>query len=496
MKHFIILLLTVNLYCFGQTPLPTEWVKTAVPPIDEQGEAWSVTTDYAGSVYWAVNQTTVDLFKDLTVYKLDESGNEIWSTPGVYRSTQTEQAYIIKEQNGIVYTGGRICDCADLNLTCCDLLLVAFNGATGDTIWSKRYDVHGEYEECDGMIVSGDSLFITGWTREANQTWFDVLLMKTDLSGNVYWQNSWDEGLSKDERQDGHIVIDDSCMYFSGISQGVPNSFTPLSGLDGQATLWKFDRAGNYMDHTTWGYDDFWIDYDDALGMTSDGTDLIAVGMTSPAGNNTNWFIRKYTKDLQLIWQDEWGGTGGEAGRAVTVDENGNIWAIVNTSSYGDSTQDIGLLRYTSNGQLVGFYTYATPGDETAQDVLYYNGALYISGSTNSTPSGNEYGILLKVDTAAVAGVDEITGYDGFDVKLFPNPSTETVSITVELEQSQDIQLRIYSLRGDIICKEEKQFIMGKNEIQLDTSFYPEGTYLLSIISGGHKHLKQFIVVH
>lgn len=495
MRNVLFLLSLVALTVSAQQPLVPEWIKIVQPPIEEAAEAWSVDVGSDGYIYWAVNQTTINLTKDLTVYKLDENANEIWPSYSVYTSTMTEQSYIIREAQGVVYTGGRICDCGDPNLTCCDLLLVAMSASNGDTLWSKRYDVHGEYEECDGLIIDGDSLIVTGWTREANADWFDVLLMKTDLNGNIGWQYTWDEGLNKDERQDGHIFMDDSCLYMSGISHGIPSTLTLASGLDGQATLWKFSKEGIYKDHVTWGYDGPWIDFDDALGMTATDSALFAVGIVSPAGNNSDWFIRRYDKDLQLVWEDEFGGLAGEAGRAIDVDADGNLWALCNTSSFNAGTEDIGLLKYSPDGQMLGFWLYETPGDETAQDIKYYNNTLYISGSTNNTVSGKEHAILLKINMDSLLQLTPIEGYTVLDFTIYPNPAQEHILIEGIVDPFEAISVRITNSTGQIIFNELEVAMQGEAiRIDLDKSVFTHGVYYLQLSSGKHSKTKPFAV--
>ena len=164
---------------FAQDTIIPTWYKTIEPAINQDAEAWSVCVDADGFLYWSTSQPNQDIFKDQLLYKLDTDGNEIWNEPGVYRETQTEQAYVVNERNGIVYTAGRICDCVDINLACCDFSIVAWNSSTGDTLWSKRYDVHGEYEECDGLVIEDTVMFVSGWTREAQEDWFDVLMHGT-----------------------------------------------------------------------------------------------------------------------------------------------------------------------------------------------------------------------------------------------------------------------------------------------------------------------------
>lgn len=495
MKRILVitLFIFISLTSFCQDTIIPTWYKTVEPPVAQDAESWSVCVGEDGYLYWATSQPLINAFKDQALYKLDTDGNEIWNEPGVYRSTQTEQAYVVEEHNGIVYTAGRICDCANLNLICCDFSVVAWDSNTGDTLWSQRYDVHGEYEECDGIAIEDTVIFVTGWTREANADWFDVLLMKLDMQGNIIWQQTWDEGLEKDERQDGHIVVDETHMYMTGISQGIPNAVTALSGLDGQATIWKFDRQGNYVDHDTWGAEEIWIDGDDALGMTTDGTYLYAVGYIWTAGDNADWFIRKYDKNLNMIWEDVWGGIKGEAGRAATVDDEGNIWCAVNTFSYADSSQNLAILKYTDTGSLDGFYLWGDTASQHTQDIQFHDGALYCSGGTTSNSTGNENPYLIRVDIDNLVSTIEIENYPQFELDLYPNPSDGFFSLKLSTELEMESYISVYSLNGDLIYSE--RISAHTSAAQIDMTYVASGFYLVELKTSNRTFTQRIEVV-
>ncbi len=493
MKHVILITLLLafssitSILKAQDTIIPT-WYKTVVPPVAQDAESWSVCVGSDGYLYWATSQPTVNAFKDQLLYKLDTDGNEIWNEPGFYSETQTEQAYVVEEHNGIVYTAGRICDCSNINLICCDFSVVAWDSNTGDTLWAQRYDVHGEYEECDGIAIEDTVIFVSGWTREANEDWFDVLIMKLDMQGNIIWQSTWDEGLDKDERQDGHIVVDENHIFMTGISQGVPNVVTALSGLDGQATIWKFDRQGNYVDHDTWGPEEIWIDGDDALGMASDGTFLYAVGYIWTSGDNADWFIRKYDKNLNMIWEDIWGGVKGESGRAATVDDEGNIWCAVNTFSYADSSQNLALLKYTDTGSLDGFYLWGDSASQHTQDVRFHDGALYCSGGTTSNSTGNENPYLIRVDLDNLVSTGPIESHPNFDFEIYPNPTLEKLNVRILNPTAQTGQIFIHTMGGKLVHQQKAQGAF----CSINMGSHPTGIYLLSVEIGERRFTKPF----
>ncbi|HHG85866.1 MAG TPA: T9SS type A sorting domain-containing protein [Bacteroidetes bacterium] len=468
----------------AQAPLQPAWVKIITPSNSVDAKAWSVTSSPEGHLYWSTNQPNFSPLIAQKLYKLDTAGNSLWTTPGIYDLHQDNKSFVVREKDGIVYTAGKSCYCIHLNQVCCDLSLVAWNAMTGDTLWSRTYDVFGEYEECDGLVIEDSSIFLTGWARDSGATWFDVLLMETDLSGNVLWQKTWDEGAGMDEKQDGHIFIDNTHIFCTGVSQVPPSPALLTSGFKGEATIWKFDRTGNYVDHKTWGYNTGSpLEFDDALGMASDGTNMFAVGAVSPGLFNSQWFIRKYDKNLNLIWQDEWGGSGGEDGRAVALGPLGNIFVAVNTFSYGNSGK-IALLKYSPAGQLVAFYLYGSDSlKETAQDIIYFQDALYISGNKISATSGKQEPLLIKVDLSSLVNTGVVSGYAGFTLEQnVPNPAQAYTQIRFTLDAPGKVELEVRDIQGQLVSPPIKgRFAAGQHRIQLDLSQVAAGNYLYSL---------------
>ena len=302
--------------------------------------------------------------------------------------------------------------------------------------------------------------------------------MKLDMQGNIIWQQTWDEGLEKDERQDGHIVVDETHMYMTGISQGIPNAITALSGFDGQATIWKFDRQGNYVDHDTWGPEEIWIDGDDALGMTTDGTHLYAVGYVWTAGDNADWFIRKYDKNLNMIWEDIWGGVNGESGRSATVDDQGNIWCAVNTFSNPDTVQNLALLKYSTDGDLDGYYVWGDSTSQHTQDIRFHDGALYCSGGTTSNSTGNENPYLIRVDIDDLVTSGPIPDYPDFQLNVYPNPAAEQLSIEYSGIDTQRGVLRINDLNGRLMFERK---VDSGNQLELNVREFNSGFYFVTV---------------
>ena len=242
----------VSNFALSQGSLTPDWF--IIESSDLEGgnaEAWGIDTDINGDLYWAANVARAGLFQglDILFYKLDDDGNEIWPGPTLYEAQHNQQAYKVTAANEVVYYTGRDCFqfTLDIELPFCDMLLVAVNKETGDTLWTTTWDQGFGYEEGDGLIIEDDGIYMSGWTK-GDTTDMDLALLKVDFNGDILWANTW--GSPGRDHQDGHSVVDDSVIYVAGLIGGTLNPGLCLfKDFEGQALLAKFSReTGEYLD--------------------------------------------------------------------------------------------------------------------------------------------------------------------------------------------------------------------------------------------------------
>src|SRR5690606_26746080 len=112
-------------------------------------------------------------------------------------------------------------------------------------------------------------------------------------------------------------------IYAAGLWGG-----TGIANLyDGNAFLGKFSKAdGSFVDSTLFGnQSSIFINAENALGMTSDGTYLYITGYTTPTANNWQMFTAKFDKNMNPLWYHHWGGSNTESARAIAV-ANGYVF--------------------------------------------------------------------------------------------------------------------------------------------------------------------------
>ena len=141
---------------------------------------------------------------------------------------------------------------------------------------------------------------------------------------------------------------------------------------------------------TSWGTDL----YQDIQAITTDGWEFCySAGCTATASDPGDALLLKHTLGGELVWASSWGGPGLDALTDVYYDD-GRIYTVGKTNSYGAGNYDILIQRWNDDGWVDWSRTVGTGGAEVATGVAFVDDELYIAG--NRTSSGNTNVFLLK----------------------------------------------------------------------------------------------------
>ncbi len=474
MKEILALfLVAITSLAYSQDTLVPEWIRLESSSIATgNAEAWCVETNSSGDVFWGVNQDSPGLFEFMDAYsfRLDPNGNTIWADTSI-TGQWAQQSYVLAATDTIIYLAGRTCSSA--NLDDCDALVFAVDASLGDTLWSFTWDGGTGYEEIDGLVPKNDGIYITGWTKTPTDE-IDITLMKLQYNGNLLWQNQWGSGLPRDDRQDGHIVVDDSMIYLCGVYDSSPGL-----AFEGLSLLAKFDRSnGNFVDTTLFGRQDPWTNAEDALGMSSDGTYLYLTGYTTSAMNDWDLFAAKYDKNLNQIWYTVWGGlVEADVARSIQPSYDGSIFIAGTTRSYGNGEEEAVLIKLDQTGNPMWFKTWGAANDDHVLDLHLDSNLIYISGKTNSYhPSAKWEAFLMKLNMDSLAGNNVMM--ESIRVPFYPNPSAGLfVASITEVPDA-------VSIHNSLGQKLPVAWEYSNSQIEIDMSSFSYGIYSIRITIG------------
>ncbi len=489
MGFLIILFYSTTSY--AQDTLKPLWIKHEPSGlINGNSEAWAIGGNSSGNLFWGVNMDMPGLFQynDATIYKLNNQGIVEWIDTAA-ADAYAQQSYFLKATDSTVFAAGRTC--SQLGTGSCDVLVFTTDPITGETGWTFTWDQGFGYEEIDGLVPESDGIYLTGWSA-GDSSAVDVLLMKIDYAGNVLWQTTWTSPGSRDDHQDGHVVVDDSVIYVSGLYNG-----SPLLGWDGSALLAKFSKTdGSLIDSVLYGRDDIWLNAENALGMTSDGEFLYITGYSTTSANNWDIFVTKYDKNLNQIWYTTWGGTAAaESARSIVVHPDGSIYVGGNTESFGNGEMDVALVKLDSNGTVQWYKTWGGTSDDQTFD-LYLNGDdLYLTGKAQSFHPNNKWqAFLMRVGLAVNSSVDELSNANHTRMHISPNPMSDVATIHFQGSQLRAKTVQIFDMQGRLI---KSYPAVNSNMLQIQKSDLGSGMFFVQMmeLDGGITPLIQKLVV-
>ena len=94
-------------------------------------------------------------------------------------------------------------------------------------------------------------------------------------------------------------------------------------------------------------------------------------------------------------------------------------------------------------------------------------------------------------------GVEEtisLAEYTSSNLALFPNPSFNEVEIMHNIKDYESISIRIYDFKGRLFRDiSDENFQSGANNINLDISDWPKGTYIVKVQTEDLVSSKSFI---
>jgi hypothetical protein len=268
-----------------------------------------------------------------------------------------------------------------------DALLIKTD-ANGNVQWAKTYGGSNRYRAFSVQQTSDGGYIVGSWISPASSTVDDILLIKTNASGNLQWAKTYggtgdDQVNSVRQTSDGGYIV-----------AGGTESF---GAGDWDALLIKTNASGNLQWAKTYGGTSG--DYAFSVQQTSDGGYIVA-GTTNSFG--AGWydiFLIKTNASGNVQWAKTYGGTGWDEASSVQQTSDGGYIVAGYTNSFGAGWYDIFLIKTNASGNVQWAKTYGGTNDEYAHSVQQTSdGGYIVAGYTRSFGAGGWDILLIKTD--------------------------------------------------------------------------------------------------
>ena len=308
-----------------------------------------------------------------------------------------------------------------------DVLLVKTD-VNGDMLWAKSYGSDSiEYGLSIGATPDGGNI-LTGQTQAFGHGGWDLFMIKTDSLGNIQWSKTY--GSPGDDIGNFVTYAGDGGYLAVGTSD---------YGSQGHEDIYliKTDSAGAIQAQLLIGGSG----YDGGLGFLSenDTTFLIAGTTASDASSVDQVFVMSFNaKNLTLNWSNIYGGGVNDQFSSIQFNPQGFFVVGASSNSYGNGSQNL-IFAIDTAGTILGSEAIGGGADEFLGEALpLSDGTMYLTGSTNSfggvnsdvymartSPNGSLCNHFQQVVPATTAWVPTIVG------PVVPNHSSNPAPFTV-----------------------------------------------------------------
>ncbi len=340
------------------------WGKQLGTP--EEDVPRDIAVDPEGNIY-VVGVTEGNLFGQLVrkwncdafVMKVSPQGEVIWGKQFGTPADDWAEGIDVDEKNSVIYVVGyyELGEYGDYEaevfeeFTYSKLFVIKYD-LEGNKLWERLYGSETKFDDMgyDVWVDENGDIYIVGetteWFKEYNST--DAFVAKLTSDGNLVWGKQFGA-----EGGDYTSVIygKNKNIYIIGaMSTAKTVHEETIEFLD--AFIKKYDSNGNqlWLKELRTEKADF---AKDIIVDTEENIYIVGSSGGNLFGNNIGGidiFIVKYNSNGELIWSEMIGTTQNDAGKAIGLDKQGNIYFVGNTKgSLFDSNKggaDIFIIKF------------------------------------------------------------------------------------------------------------------------------------------------------
>jgi len=189
--------------------------------------------------------TTLELTantRKILVFKVDKNGLLLWSK--LIAANQCDAVQLLAAGNGIYVAGNTTVQIGFSGTPAWDGLLIKLDPATGNKIFSTKYDAGNKPNRFSGIVSLGNNLLLNGYTLDpANQLVYPTkILTLVDFNGNLIQQKELTMGNGRNA--DAGIMMQNDFVYLATNDRAV-----------GKVFVAKLDTALQFVWGKTYNHD-------------------------------------------------------------------------------------------------------------------------------------------------------------------------------------------------------------------------------------------------
>lgn len=337
---------------------------------------------------------------DAYLIRTDEDGDILWSQS--IGGSNDEAALALTETNGrnIVFAGYTSSFGAG-SFDC----YVVMTDSTGNILWTRTIGGTGD-DKAHSVIATADGgIVISGTTDSYGLGSYDAYVTKLDSLGNVLWTRT----IGGTQSELGSIIVSVKPVGFDLVETpdggiviaGHTKSYT--ANTNGDAYVVKIDNSGNIIWSTAIG--DTGNDNVESIALTPDGGFIVAGYTSLPfASSGTEAYAVKLDSLGNLEWTravgDMVSGTFSADMAFDVVSTMDGGYAMIGASfSYGAALYDKYLIKMNALGAVEWTQTYGDFGQELGYGIVQDSDGNYlIAGGSSSSGEGSYDISLVKAD--------------------------------------------------------------------------------------------------
>lgn len=186
-------------------------------------------------------------------------------------------------------------------------------------------------------------------------------------------------------------------------------------------------------------------------------------------------------------------GFGFQAVALKDADNSGiNTWAnntTANTrlSTTSDSRQYFEQSSVAADNVFEAEWT--APAANSGTVTFYFAGNSVNSGGTTMADESVTNSATFTESTVSTSSLEKL----GISLDVFPNPTVENLTLTLNSDETKDLTINIYDLKGQKVYNENVVAQNGENRFQFDVATYAKGLYFVEITDGINRTATRFV---